>query len=90
MRAFIGERGQHRLVAALLAVLVPGVIFTLLFLQDRNYKPPERTVYVKMYAADRTDAQIIADQTKAQEEKDALARERQRQFQNLANMLGIE
>ena len=90
LRAFIAERGQHRLIAAVLAVLVPAFIFTLFFLQDRNYKPPARTVYVQMYKADRTDAEIIADQKKAQAEKDTLAKERQRQFQKLADKLGIE
>lgn len=90
LRAFLRTRGQHRIVAALLAVLIPGAIFTMFFLQARYYRPPERTVYVQMYSADRTDAQIIADQKKAQAEEDARAKERQRQFQKLADMLGIE
>jgi hypothetical protein len=90
LRAFFAERGRHRLIAAGLAVIVPGIIFTGFFLQDRIYKPPERTVTVSMWKADRTDEEIIADQKKAQAEKEERQKEKQRQFQNLANMLGIE
>ena len=90
LRAFFSERGRHRIVAAGLALIVPSIIFTGAFLWNRNYRPPEQTVYVKMWNADRTDAEIIADQKKAQAEREALAKERQRQFQKLADTLGID
>ena len=90
LRAFLASRGQHRIISAFLAILIPGLIFTAFFLQSRAWKPPERIVYAKMWKADRTDAEIIADQKAAQETKDARAKERQRQFRKLADQLGIE
>jgi len=90
LRAFLASRGQHRFIAAGLAVLIPGIIFTLFFLDGRNYRPPERTIYVKMWSAERTDAEIKADQKKAQAEKEARAKEKQRQYRKIADMLGID
>lgn len=90
LRAFIATRGQHKLIAAGLAVIMPAIIFTGFFLHDRIYRPPERKVTVFMYNANRTDAEIIADQKKAQAEKEAQAKEKQRQYRKLADRLGIE
>lgn len=90
LRALLAERGRHRLIAAALAVIMPAVIFTGFFLQGRQYRPPERTVTVSMWSANRTDAEILADQKKAQAEKEARAKAKQGQFKKLADMLGIE
>jgi hypothetical protein len=89
LRAFIGA-GQHRVIAAILALMVPMLIFAGFVLQERAYRPPEQTVTVQMWSAKRTDAEIIADQKKAQAKKDERAKERQRQFRKLADMLGID
>jgi hypothetical protein len=90
LRAVIAARGPHRLIAAVLAILIPGVIFTIIFLQDSTYKPQEEVVVVHMWSANRTDADIEADQKKAQAEAEERAKKRQHQFQSLANMLGIK
>jgi hypothetical protein len=90
LRAVISARGPHRLAAAVLAILIPAAIFTVVFMQDSAYRPEEQTVTVHMWAANRTDAEIIADQKKAQAEVDARAKKRQRQFQKLADTLGID
>ena len=90
LKAFLAARDRHHIVAMLLALLVPGLIFTAFFLQDRHYKPPVKVIYVQSWKADRTDAQIIADQKKAQAEQETRAKERQRQFKKLADQLGIE
>ena len=90
LRSFLAAGGSHRLIAGGLAVLIPGVIFGTLMLQQSHWKPQPKIMRVKMWSADRTDADIIADQKKAQEIKDARAKERQRQFRKLADKLGIE
>jgi hypothetical protein len=90
LRALLAARGPHRLIAAGLAILIPAIIFTIVFLQDRTYKPQEEVVTVHMWSANRTDAEIEADQKKAQAEVEERAKKRQQQFQSLANTLGIK
>jgi hypothetical protein len=46
-------------------------------------------VEVNIYPANRTDAQIRADQKKDMAEREAYKKERQKQFQQLANQLGM-
>ena len=89
-RAFLRHREREHWIGAALAVLVT-IIIIIEFLVDSkiNTAPPPRMVYVEQWNADRTDAEIVADQKKAQAEKEAAQRERQRQFQKLEKQLGM-
>lgn len=90
LRAFFGERRPHQLIAAALAVLMPIIIVVGFVLDSKtNTAPGEQLIYAKSWSANRTDAEIIADQKKAQAAKEAAARERQRQFQKLERRLGF-
>jgi len=90
IRALIAQRSRHQWLAAGLAVLIP-VFFIFAFVNETAKQVPgEQVVYAKSWNANRTDEEIKADQKKAQAEKDAAAKERQRQFQKLADQLGIE
>ena len=85
-----GER-RDRILGATLAVLVTIIILIIFFVDSKiNTAPPPRVVYVETYAPDRTDAEIIASQKDDQAEREAIARERQRQFQKLQKRFGIE
>lgn len=88
LRAFIADRSRHQIVAAVLAVMMP-IIFVFGFIIDANTNtlPGEQIVYVQSWSANRTDAEIIADQKKRQAEKEALQKERQRQFKKLDDSL---
>jgi hypothetical protein len=90
LRAFFRHREREHWIGAALAVLVT-IIIIIEFLVDSkiNTAPPPRMVYVEQWNADRTDAEIIADQKKAQAEKEAAQKERQRQFQKLEKQLGM-
>jgi hypothetical protein len=90
LRAFLRHREREHWIGAALAVLVT-IIIIIEFLVDSkiNTAPPPRMVYVEQWNADRTDAEIIADQKKAQAEKEAAQKERQRQFQKLEKQLGM-
>lgn len=89
--AFLRQRSREQLIGAALAVLVTIIILILFFVDSKiNTAPPPQVVYVESFPADRTDAQIIADQKKRQADKEAAIRERQRQFQKLEKKLGIE
>jgi hypothetical protein len=91
LKAFFAERSRHQVGAAILAVLMP-IIIVFGFIRDgkTNTGPGEQLVYVENWRADRTDAEIIADQKKRKAEQEAAAKERQRQFQKLERFFGME
>ena len=88
--AFMRQRSREQVIGALLAVLVTTII-VIEFLVDSkiNTAPPPQVVYAESWSADRTDAEIIADQKKDQAKRDAYAKEKQRQFQKLEKQLGM-
>jgi hypothetical protein len=89
--AFLRQRSREQVIGGALAVLVTMII-VIIFLVDSkiNTAPPPQVIYVELYDSNRTDEQIIADQKKHQAEREALAKERQRQFQKLEKQLGID
>ncbi len=89
--AFMRQRSREQVIGATLAVLVT-IIIVIVFLVDSkiNTAPPQQVIYVDLYNSNRTDAEIIADQKKDQAEKDAYAKEKQRQFQELEKKLGMD
>ena len=89
-RAFLRQRGREQWIGAALAILVT-IIIIIEFLVDSqiNTAPPPRIIYVQEYKADRTDAEIIAQQKFDQAAKLAAQKEKQRQFQKLEKQLGM-
>lgn len=82
---------REQRIGAFLSVLVTGIIVFEFIIDTRiNMDTPPRIIYAESWNANRTDAEIVADQKKHQAEREARARERQRQFQELQNTLGIE
>ncbi len=95
MRDFIAavrhDDRRDRILGGTLAVLVTIIILIVFFVDSKiNTAPPPRVTYVQTYAPERSDADIIASQKQDQIKREALARERQRQFQELQKRLGIE
>jgi hypothetical protein len=91
LNAFLGQRSREQVLAATLAVLVT-IIIIIIFLVDSkiNTAPPPQIVYVENYGPDRTDADIIADQKKASEERHKAEEARRKEFQKLEKQFGIE
>jgi len=91
LAAFMRQRSREQVIGGALAILVTTII-VILFLVDPkvNTAPPPQVVEVELYSSNRTDAQIIADQKKDQANKEALKKERQRQFKQLAKQLHID
>jgi hypothetical protein len=88
--AFLRQRSREKVIGATLAVLVTMIIVIVFFVDSTiNTAPPQQIVYVELYETNRTDAEIIADQKKDQANKEAIARERQRQFQKLEKQFGL-
>jgi hypothetical protein len=90
LRAFTRERSRVQWIAALVALLMPLVIVAG-FVKDAktNIAPGEQIVFVDSWSANRTDAEIKADQAKRQEEREAQQAERQRQFKEIERKFGM-
>jgi hypothetical protein len=89
--AFMRQRSRDQVIGASLAVLVTMIIVIIFFVDSKiNTAPPPQIVYVENYPASRTDADIIADQKKAAEERRQAAEARRREFEELEKRLGIE
>ena len=88
--AFMRQRSREQVIGATLAVLVTMIIVIEFVVDSKiNTAPPQQIVYAQSWSADRTDAQVIADQKKDQAKREALAKEKQRQFQKLEKQLGM-
>ena len=84
------HRSREQMIGACLALLATGIIVFEFVIDARiNTAPPPTITYVELYGANRTDADIIADQKKDQAAKEAAQKERQRQFQKLEKQLGM-
>ena len=91
LRAFLSHSSREQRIGAALAVLATSIIVIEFFVDSKiNTAPPKQIIYVEQWNANRTDAEIIADQKKHQAEREAALKERQRQFQELENRFGIE
>jgi hypothetical protein len=91
LAAFMRQRSREQVIGGALAVLVTTII-VILFLVDPkiNTAPPPQVIEVELYPANRTDAQIAADQKKDMAEQKAAKKEQQRQYKQLAKQFGIE
>ncbi|WP_146193571.1 hypothetical protein [Sphingosinicella humi] len=90
LRAFAKERSKVQWIAAVLAIVMPGVILVGFYYDAQtNIAPGEQLIYVESWSANRTDAEIIEAQKERQAQEDAIAAERQRQFKELERQLGI-
>jgi hypothetical protein len=88
LRAFTKERSRIQWIAATLAVLMPVVIIIGFITDARtNIAPGEQLMYVDSWSANRSDAEIMADQKRRQAEREAAQAERQRQFKKLEEQL---
>jgi hypothetical protein len=91
LKAFARERSPVQWIAASVAVLMP-IIIVAGFVKDAktNISPGEQIMFVDSWSANRTDAEIKADQVKRQRLEDAQKAERQRQFKELERKFGMD
>jgi len=91
LRSFMAQRSREQLIGASLAILSTLIIIIIFFVDAKiNTAPPPTVVEVELFDSNRTDAEIVADQKEAQAKREALKKERQRQFKELQDKLGIE
>ena len=91
LAALMRHRSRDQVIAACLAVLETAII-VIEFLVDPliGTAPPPRVVEVELYAANRTDADIVADQKQDQQNREAAAKARQEEFKKLEKRFHIE
>ena len=89
--AFMRQRSREQVIGATLAILITAVI-VIEFVVDSNSvaQPEPQLVEVDLYASNRTDADIRADQKKDQAEREAQKKADQQQYNQLAKQLGID
>ena len=85
------QRSREQVIGACLALLVTAII-VIEFLVDSkmNTAPDPQVVEVQLYAPNRTDAQIAADQKKDQAALEAQKKADQEQYKQLAKQLHID
>ena len=90
LAAFMRQRSREQVIGGALALLVTAVI-VIEFMVDSKIgtAPPPSIIYVDSWSANRTDAEIIAQQKKDQAELRAAQLKKQREFQKLENQLGM-
>ena len=91
LTAFLRQRSREQVIAGTLAVLVTVIIVIIFFVDSKiNTAPPPQVIFVENYPANRTDAQIKADQLKASEDRKKAEEARRKEFQKLEKQFGIE
>lgn len=90
LAAFLRQRSREQVIGLALSLLVTAIVIIEFMVDSKiNTAPPPQVIYVESYSANRTDAEIIADQKKDQAKREAARAERQRQFQKLENRFGM-
>jgi hypothetical protein len=85
------RRSREQTIGAALAVLITMIIVIVFFVDASiNTAPPRQVIYVDSWSANRTDAEIVAQQKKDQAAREAAIKAKQEQFQKLEEQLGIE
>jgi hypothetical protein len=84
LRIFAAGRSRVQWFAAGMAILMPATIITLFLIDSRqDIGPGPELIMVESWRADRSDAEIIADQKKHQARREAAMKERQRQWRKV-------
>ena len=90
LKAFFSGPQRHKLLFGLLAILMPAII-VYGFIRDgrTNILPGRSIMYIQSWPADRSDAEIVAQQKIDQKKREAAQLERQRAYQRLEKQLGM-
>jgi hypothetical protein len=81
LTSFAAERGRHRILIAIVSVLIPMVIVLGFYVDSRVEEPPLGVIYVENWPADRSDAEIVAQQKIDQAKRDAAIEKKRQEFQ---------
>ena len=84
IRAFTAERSRYQWAGMAVALIMPTLLIATFFHDSAHgVAPGPQVIYAQSWPANRTDAQIKADQKRDQAQREAAMKERQRQFRKL-------
>lgn len=91
LAAFFRNRSRHQLVAGSLALVLPALILVGFYLDGKTNlaPPPRQIIYLDSWGADRSDAEIAAQQKIDQRAKEKAALEKREAFKRLEKRFGI-
>jgi hypothetical protein len=90
MKAFLATRQRHQLLIGAVSLMMPALIVWG-FYHDSHVEPPKDEMYfLPSWPADRTDAEIIAQQKIDQKIKEKREAEQRAGYRRLAKQLGID
>lgn len=84
------RRSRTQWLGAAFAVLATVIVLILFYVDPQvNTAPPATITFVDSWPANRTDAEIEADQKKDQAARDKAIKARRAEFQKLQNSMGM-
>ncbi|HEY9581210.1 MAG TPA: hypothetical protein VIR65_15260 [Rhizorhapis sp.] len=91
LRDYLMEGRRHKILFLLLAIAATWVIVWGFLIDSKtNTAPGRQIIYVQDWAADRSDADIIAQQKVDLLKRVAAINRKQQEFRNVADQFGIE
>ena len=92
LRAYLADQGRFKLIGAVIAVGMTSLIVTGFIVESRSGVLPDgpQITYAADWSDSRSDAEIIAQQKIDQKALHAAQAEKRRQFQKVADALGIK
>jgi len=90
LKAFLLQQERHKILFALLSVMMPMLIVLGLYLDSRTDPPKAQIIYAQSWPESRTDAEIERQNIADQKILDAKRRAKRAEYQRLAKQLGIE
>lgn len=90
LKAFWRQQERHKILFALLSILMPMLIVTGFYVDSKRDAPRETITYINSWPASRTDAEIEKQNIADQKILDAKREAKRREYQKLADQLGIE
>lgn len=90
---FLRENRRERIVPAILALLIPGIIIYIFIIDSKiNTAPPseQKITYFESWPLSRTDEEILADRWAIQCLKDQKEAERKESMRKLGRMSGMD
>lgn len=90
IKAFVRQQDRIKILFGLLSIMMPMLIVTGFYFDSKTDKRKPDIIYVQNYAPGRTDEEIRAQNIKDQKILDAKREAKRREFQKLADQLGIK
>lgn len=91
LRDYLAEGRRHKILFLLLAVAATwAIIWGFLLDSKTNTMPGRQIIYIQNWSADRSDADIIAQQKKDLLKRQAAIKRKQQDFRKVADRFGID